>query len=63
MEPASTRKLTKILKYTCPLNSIYPLLCDGAHFAYINGDHDHVFRYKPYLPKENLGWIGEKFYF
>ena len=55
MEPASTRKLTKILKYTCSLNSIYPLLCDGADFAHINGDHDHVFRYKPYLPKENLG--------
>ena len=55
MEPASTRKLTKILKYTCSLNSIYPLLSDGADFAHINGDHDHDFRYKPYLPKENLG--------
>ena len=27
-------------------NSIYPLPRDGAFFAHINGDDDHVSRYK-----------------
>ena len=30
-------------------NSIYSLLRDGAFFAHINGDHDHVSRYKSYI--------------
>ena len=32
-------------------NSIYPLPCDGALAAHINGDLDHVFRYRSYSKK------------
>ena len=41
-------------------NSIYPLHRDGALSAYINGDHEHVFRYKSYCQRDKVGWIGEK---
>ena len=41
-------------------NSIYPLPRDGAFSAHVNGDHDHVSRYKPYYQKDELDWIGEK---
>ena len=34
-------------------NSIYPLPCDGALSAHINGDH--VSRYKSYYEKDKLG--------
>ena len=36
-------------------NSIYPLSRDGAFSAHINGDHDHVSRYKSYYQKDKLG--------
>ena len=36
-------------------NSIYLLPSDGALCAHINGDHDHVCRYKPYYQKDKLG--------
>ena len=35
--------------------SIYPLPRDGAFFAHINGDHDHVSTYKHYYQKNN--WV------
>ena len=41
-------------------NSIYPLPRDGTFSAHINGDHNHVSRYKSYYQKDKLGWIGEK---
>ena len=39
-------------------NSIYPVSCDGALSAHINGNHDHVFRYKSYYENDKLGCIG-----
>ena len=35
-------------------NSIYPVFRDGALSAHINGDHDHVSRYKSYYQKDKL---------
>ena len=36
-------------------NSIYALPRDGTFSAHINGDHDHVSRYKSYYQKDKLG--------
>ena len=36
-------------------NSIYPLPRDGALSAHINGNHDHVSRYKSYYQKAPTG--------
>ena len=36
-------------------NSMYLLASDGVHSANINGDHDHVTRFKSYCQKEKLG--------
>ena len=36
-------------------NSIYSLPRNGALSAHINGDHDHVSRYKSYYQKNKLG--------
>ena len=41
-------------------NSIYSLPHDGAFSAQINGDDDHISRYKSYYRKDKLGWIGKK---
>ena len=41
-------------------NSIYPLPLDGALSVHINGDHNHIFRVKPYYQKDKLGLIDEK---
>ena len=36
-------------------NSIYSFPRDGAFFAHIKGDYDHVCRYKSYYQKDKLG--------
>ena len=38
-----------------PRNSIYPLPCDRAFYAHINGDHDDISRYKSNCRKDELG--------
>ena len=41
-------------------NSINPLPHDEAFSIPINGNHDHVSRYKFYCLKDKLGEIGKK---
>ena len=36
-------------------NSIHPLACDGALFAHINGNHEHLHRCKSFIKKDKLG--------
>ena len=36
-------------------NPMYPLLRGGAFSTHINGDHDHVSRYKSYCQKDKMG--------
>ena len=43
-----------------PRNSLYPLPSDEALSTHMNGEHDHVSRYKSYYQKNKLGLIGEK---
>ena len=45
------------------INSIYPLPCDVTLSAYINGNHDHVSRYKCYYQKINWVEKARKFSF
>ena len=40
-------------------NSIYPLPSEEGLFPHINGDHDHVSRYKYYYQKDKLVLIGK----
>ena len=55
-ELVSTIKGWEIIKiHMFARNSIYPLPLDGALSAHINGDHDHVSRYKSYCEKDKLG--------
>ena len=41
-------------------NSIYLLPRDRALSVHINGNHDHVSKYKSYYQKDELGWTGAK---
>ena len=55
IELLSTIKSTEICFPMFSRNFIHSLPRDGVFPAHINGDHDHVSRYKSYCQKDKLG--------